>query len=332
MRSRSCCCRPPASASPTAPWARPRTSSRRPPSSGRQSKGAARGRPSAPRLICSPKWQPPRSGHPSSPRITAPAEASSTWTSRSRPAQPARVLHAPARDPRPRGDGLSLLAHPVGGRAHLRPRRDHPRRTAGAHRRARRGGGAQPRGDLPELLQRVKDQAEAAPLVIPVLFGLRLGRWGMIGFAAAAFLSILAQTAGFYQIAGHSPSARAAFGASMSALAAQFVALFPTPIRPDTVGGFVEFRGIHPLGILLCVWALVSATGFARGDEERGIVEASLATPTSRAALVASRAAAFTIAIAVASLAACAGYLAGLAIGHETAARRGVLEAGVLLV
>ena len=168
--------------------------------------------------------------------------------------------------------------------------------------------------------------------MIPVLFGLRLGRWGMIGFEAAAFLSILAQTAGFYQIAGNSPSARAAFGASMSALAAQFVALFPTPIRPDTVGGFVEFRGIHPLGILLCVWALVSATGFARGDEERGIVEASLATPTSRAALVASRAAAFTIAIAVASLAACAGYLAGLAIGHETAELRGVLEDGVLLV
>ncbi len=168
--------------------------------------------------------------------------------------------------------------------------------------------------------------------MIRILFGLRLGRWGLIGFSAAAFLSILAQTAGFYQIAGHTPAERGAFGASMSALAAQFVALFPAPIRPDTVGGFVEFRGIHPLGILLCVWALVSATGFARGDEERGIVEATLATPTSRIALVASRAAAFTIAIAVASAAACAGYVVGVAFGHETAELRGVLEDGALLV
>ena len=168
--------------------------------------------------------------------------------------------------------------------------------------------------------------------MIPILFGLRLGRWGLIGFSAAGFLSILAQTAGFYQIAGNTPAERAAFGASMSALAAQFIALFPAPIRPDTVGGFVEFRGIHPLGILLCVWALVSATGFARGDEERGIVEATLATPTSRIALVASRAAAFTIAIAVASAAACAGYVVGVAFGHETGELRGVLEDGVLLV
>ena len=168
--------------------------------------------------------------------------------------------------------------------------------------------------------------------MIPIRFALRLGRWGLIGFSAAAFLSILAQTAGFYQIAGHTPAERAAFGASMSSLAAQFITFFPAPIRPDTVGGFVEFRGFHPLAILLCVWALVSATGFARGDEERGIVEATLATPTSRIALLASRAAAFTIAIAVASAAACAAYLIAVALGHETGDLRGVLEEGVMLV
>jgi len=168
--------------------------------------------------------------------------------------------------------------------------------------------------------------------VILILVGLRLGRWGLIGFSAAAFLSILAQTAGYYEIAGHTPAERAAFGASMLALAAQFIALFPAEIRPDTVGGFVEFRGFHPLAILLCVWALVSATGFARGDEERGVVEATLATPTSRIALVGSRAAAFTIAIAVASAAACTAYVVAVAFGHETAELRGVLEDGVLLV
>ena len=72
--------------------------------------------------------------------------------------------------------------------------------------------------------------------------GLRLGRWGIAGFSMIAFVSTFVQTTGFYQIAGHTPADRAALGASMSALAAQFVALFPPPIRPDTVGGYVEFR------------------------------------------------------------------------------------------
>src|SRR5205814_8873098 len=99
--------------------------------------------------------------------------------------------------------------------------------------------------------------------------------------------------------------------AAMSALAAQLVALFPAPIRPDTVGGYVEFRGMHPLSILFAVWALASATGFARGDEERGLVEATLSTGVSRIALIATRSAGFAIAISIASSAAAAGLLAG---------------------
>jgi len=164
------------------------------------------------------------------------------------------------------------------------------------------------------------------------VLGLRLGRWGIAGFSVAALVSAFVQTAGFYQIAGHTAAERTAFGASMATLATQFVALFPPPIRPDTVGGYVEFRGIHPLAILFGVWALASATGFARGDEERGIVEASLATGTSRIALVASRASAFVAAITAASAAAGAGFLAGVASGHETVELRGLIEDLALLV
>ncbi len=161
--------------------------------------------------------------------------------------------------------------------------------------------------------------------------GLRLGRWGIAGFSMVAFVSTFVQTTGFYQIAGHTPAERAALGASMSALAAQFVALFPPPIRPDTVGGYVEFRAFHSLAIIFAVWALASATGFARGDEERGIVEAALASGTSRGALTASRTIAFAIAAGVASAVAAAGFVAGVASGHETVAAGGVVEAGALL-
>ena len=164
-----------------------------------------------------------------------------------------------------------------------------------------------------------------------VLFALRLGRWGVVGFGLAAFVAILVQTLGYYQIAGHTAIERATFGASMEALASQFIAIFPPPIAPATVGGFVQFRGFNPLMILFVVWALASATGFARGDEERGIVESTLATGISRIGLITSRLGAFAMAVVVASVAAGAGLLVGVAAGHESVEVRGAVEACALL-
>lgn len=164
-----------------------------------------------------------------------------------------------------------------------------------------------------------------------VLFGLRLGRWGSVGFSLAAAVSIFIQTTGFYQVAGHSAADRAAFGTQLAMLAARFVALFPPPIRPDTVGGYVEFRGFHPLALIFAVWALASATGFARGDEERGIVEAVLATGASRIGLIAARTAAFAIAITVASAAGGAAFVIGVATGGESVEASRVVEVCALL-
>ncbi|TME51375.1 MAG: hypothetical protein E6I53_10255 [Chloroflexi bacterium] len=164
-----------------------------------------------------------------------------------------------------------------------------------------------------------------------LLFGLRLSRWGILGFSLAALISTFIQAVGFYQIAGHTPAEHAAFGASMITLSSQFVALFPTPLRPDTVEGYVQFRGFNPLAIIFAVWALASATGFARGDEERGIVESELATGTTRPALVAARAGAFAIGVLVASAAAGAGFVFGVESGGESVPARGPIEACALL-
>ncbi|TMC83641.1 MAG: hypothetical protein E6J08_02190 [Chloroflexi bacterium] len=164
-----------------------------------------------------------------------------------------------------------------------------------------------------------------------LLFGLRLSRWGILGFSLAALISTFIQAVGFYQIAGHTPAEHAAFGASMITLSSQFVALFPTPLRPDTVEGYVQFRGFNPLAIIFAVWALASATGFARGDEERGIVESELATGTTRPALVAARAGAFAIGVLVASAAAGAGFVFGVESGGESVPARGLIEACALL-
>ena len=165
-----------------------------------------------------------------------------------------------------------------------------------------------------------------------VAFALRLGRWGVIGFSLAALFATGLNAFGFYAIAGDTAAERAAFGQSMLTLASQFVAMLPPPIRPDTVAGYVQFRGFNALAILLSVWALASATGFARGDEERGIVESTLAAGVSRIHLIASRAAAFAIGLSIAAAAAAVGLLAGAAYGHESVGAAGLLEASAQLV
>src|SRR5258708_19658320 len=116
---------------------------------------------------------------------------------------------------------------------------------------------AEPGGSLPQLLRRA--EAQSAAFVTSLLLGLRLSRWGIAGFSLVAFILTLIQTVGFYQIAGHTPAERPVFGPSMPRLPAEFLALFPPPLHPETVEGYVQFRGFSPLTILFAVWALASA-------------------------------------------------------------------------
>ena len=163
------------------------------------------------------------------------------------------------------------------------------------------------------------------------LLALRLGRWGIGGFGAVAFLVALVQAAGFYQIAGHTEAERKAFGRSMSLLASQFTVIIAPPIRLDTVGGYVQWRAFGFFAILFPIWALASASGAARGDEERGIVPALLANALSRPRMIATRVAAFATGGMVAALAASAGVLVGVASGGETFDTVAALEAAVAL-
>jgi ABC-2 type transport system permease protein len=161
------------------------------------------------------------------------------------------------------------------------------------------------------------------------LLALRLGRWGIAGFGAVAFLVALVQAVGFYTIAGHTEAERRAFGRSMSILASQFTVIIALPIRPDTVGGYVQWRAFGFFAILFAIWALASAGGAARGDEERGIVPIILANGLSRPRMIATRVAAFATGVVVAALAGSAGLLVGVASGGETFSAVTALEAAV---
>src|SRR3979411_132082 len=126
-----------------------------------------------------------------------------------------------------------------------------------------------------------------------VLLGLRLGRWGIVGFSALAFFSSLVQALAFFQLAGHTASERAAFGKSMTQLASGLTLILPPPARLDTVGGYVEWRSFGGLAIVFAVWAMISASGAARGDEEHGLVESVLAAGLPRFEWIISRVAGF---------------------------------------
>ena len=168
-------------------------------------------------------------------------------------------------------------------------------------------------------------------MIVVYVLALRLGRWGLAGFGAIAFTVALLQAVGFYKIAGSTQAGRLAFGRSMSVLAAQFSVIIAPPIRPDTVGGYVQWRAFGALAILFAIWALAAATGAARGDEERGIVQAVLAGGVSRPRLIASRIAAFATGSLLAALAASAGLLVGVASGGESLSTMAAVEAAVAL-
>ncbi len=161
------------------------------------------------------------------------------------------------------------------------------------------------------------------------LLALRLGRWGIAGFGAVSFVVALVQTVGFYKVAGRTEAERQAFGKSMSILASQFTVIIPPPVHPDTVGGYVQWRAFGFLAILFTIWALASAAGAVRGDEERGIVQALLANGLSRPPMIAARIAAFATGGLVSALAAGAGLLVGVASGGETFNPLLALEAAV---
>src|SRR6267143_1050203 len=129
-----------------------------------------------------------------------------------------------------------------------------------------------------------------------IRLALRLGQWGLVGFAIVGFIATFVNAVGFYAVAGHTQAEREAFARSFAQIAAQLTVLLPPPMRLDTVGGYVQYRAYGSLAVVFVIWALASASGAARGDEERGLVEVILATGLSRVQAIAARFAAFALA------------------------------------
>ncbi len=125
---------------------------------------------------------------------------------------------------------------------------------------------------------------------------LRLHRTGLLAGAGIGVLTGLIQPPAFTNAAGDTEASRLAFGQEMELIGRQLTYLLPLPVHPETLAGYLQWRLFGFLPLVFAFWALMAATGAARGDEESGLNELWLAAGVSRVRFMATRLAAFTIA------------------------------------
>ncbi|MBV8445621.1 MAG: hypothetical protein JOZ92_06865 [Candidatus Dormibacteraeota bacterium] len=128
---------------------------------------------------------------------------------------------------------------------------------------------------------------------MPVRLLARSHRVGLIAMSYFGIVYALVNSAGYPYVAGKTAAAQAAFGAQMQALAAQIVWLLPQPMQPGTLAGYVQWRAYGFLALVFPAWALLSAAGATRGDEEKGLVETWLSSGLSHTRYVVNRFSAF---------------------------------------
>jgi ABC-2 type transport system permease protein len=152
------------------------------------------------------------------------------------------------------------------------------------------------------------------------MFGisLRLQRNGLIGMTAFGVIYGAIQSAAYQTAAGATAASRAAFGRQMEVLGPTLTWILPLPVRVDTIGGYLQWRVYGALPALFGFWALMSAAGATRGDEERGLVEQWLTRGAARTRYLVVRMLTFFIAALVAiALTSAAIYLGAAGTGSS---------------
>ena len=158
----------------------------------------------------------------------------------------------------------------------------------------------------PPLARRLRRRR--APLL---RFGLHAQRWW---FAAVAFLGFVApySTGATYLAAVPNAAARASFAQATRTIGTALAYLIPLPRRPDTVQGYMWWKGLTFLTLIFAAWGLAAAVSLVRADEERGLTEIWLAAPVARVRALLSGTAAFLVAALGAAALTALGIGAGL--------------------
>jgi ABC-2 type transport system permease protein len=140
------------------------------------------------------------------------------------------------------------------------------------------------------------------------------------------------QVAAYRSAAGSTLASRVAFGREMEVFARSYTFLLPLPARLDTLSGYVQWRIYGGLIPLLAVWALMSATGASRGDEERGMIEAWVSSGVGRRRYVVARISVFAVVAAMVAGVSAAGIDATALASGLSPALGPLIEQSMLLV
>jgi len=111
-------------------------------------------------------------------------------------------------------------------------------------------------------------------------------------------------------------SDRLALAAQMQTLPPLFRGLLGEPIALDTLGGFISWRLLNFMPVMLGVWSIVALSGTLASEAKRGSLDLLATTPLSRTRLAGEKVLAHVVALAIAMLtAAVMTWLATLAFG-----------------
>ncbi|HVH66065.1 MAG TPA: ABC transporter permease subunit [Candidatus Acidoferrum sp.] len=161
---------------------------------------------------------------------------------------------------------------------------------------------------------------------------LRMQRTGFVATTAFSVFLGLLQAIGFATIVPSNPAERAAFGQQMELLGQQVSYLIPPPIHPETMGGYVQWRVFGSLSLAFAFWAMMSATGAVRGEEQRGLLEQWLTAGVSRGRWMATRVAGFALAAIVAIALTDLACWAGAVVSNWSLDITGLVQNGVALL
>jgi ABC-2 type transport system permease protein len=157
-------------------------------------------------------------------------------------------------------------------------------------------------------------------------------RAGLIGMSAVGFVYGIFQIAAYNSAAGTSAASRAAFGRQIETFGRALSYILPLPVRADTVGGYLQWRVYGALPLLFGFWAVMSATGAGRGDEDRGLVEEWLGAGADVGRYLPARFCGFAVAAVVATAVTSAAIDIGALAGGAAPALSGVIEMSIAVL
>ena len=128
---------------------------------------------------------------------------------------------------------------------------------------------------------------------------LRDSRWAIVGFFVVLVL-IEAATVGAYVGEFDTLEKRLALAAQMGALPPMFAGLLGAPFCIETLPGFLSWRSLGFMPVVVGVWSIIALSGTIAGEASRGSLELLVSTPRRRSTIAVQKAAAHACALALA--------------------------------